>query len=228
MIKKLAIWIGGLLALFIAIGVGVYLAYDKPLPTGQEGPEAEALADKMLEALNYEAYQKLNTIQWTFYRNHTFIWNKKDNIVTAKWDDYEITFSPENKSGTVLKNGTILEGPEKQTALQTAWQLYANDSFWLVAPFKVRDPGTRRYLVDTEEGPGLLVTYNGGGVTPGDSYLWILDEQNRPKAWRMWVNILPIGGLEFEWNNWKQYNGVWFASSHKGLVDVTVSDISVQ
>ena len=33
-----------------------------------------------------------------------------------------------------------------------------------------------------------------GGVTPGDTYLWILDDSGRPVAWRVWVKILHIPG----------------------------------
>ena len=44
MIKKLFKFIG-LLALVLAIGYGVlYYLYNEPLPTGESGPEADALA----------------------------------------------------------------------------------------------------------------------------------------------------------------------------------------
>ena len=111
----------------------------------------------------------------------------------------------------------MLEGKEKEKAIQTAWSLFANDSFWLVAPYKIRDSGTSRKVIILENGEkGLLVTYSSGGVTPGDSYLWILDEDGRPKSWKMWVKIIPVGGLEFTWENWQQQGGAWFAPIHKG------------
>lgn len=54
MIKKLFKFIG-LLALVLAIGYGVlYYLYNEPLPTGESGPEADALAYRMLDALNYK------------------------------------------------------------------------------------------------------------------------------------------------------------------------------
>jgi hypothetical protein len=40
-----------------------------------------------------------------------------------------------------------------------------------------------------------LLIYASGGSTPGDSYMF-----RRPKlqakAWRMWVSIIPVGGLK--------------------------------
>jgi hypothetical protein len=53
--------------------------------------------------------------------------------------------------------------------------------------FKLRDPGTSRSIVMQDEKEALMVTYTSGS-TPGDSYVWILDE-NIP-AWRMWVSIV--------------------------------------
>ena len=41
-----------------------------------------------------------------------------------------------------------------------------------------------------------------GGTTPGDSYLWLVDDKGFPKAYQMWVDIIPIGGLEASWDDW--------------------------
>ena len=49
-----------------------------------------------------------------------------------------------------------------------------------------------------------MVHYEGGGVTPEDSYVWLLDENNIPTSYKMWVSIIPIGGVEATWNDWKR------------------------
>ncbi|MEL6864257.1 MAG: hypothetical protein AAFP19_07560, partial [Bacteroidota bacterium] len=74
---------------------------------------------------------------------------------------------------------------------------------------------------------GLLVSYSSGGVTPGDSYLWILDESGQPVAWKMWVSIIPIGGLEFSWEDWMELpTGAKIATMHKSsLLDLDMSNI---
>ena len=54
MIKKLFKFIGLLLLLAI-LGFGaLYYFYNQPVPTGEPGPEADALAYRMLEALDYK------------------------------------------------------------------------------------------------------------------------------------------------------------------------------
>ena len=78
------------------------------------------------------------------------------------------------------------------------------------------DKGVERRLVKTEDGTkALLVTHTSGGVTPGDSYLWLLDEAYRPTAFKMWVSIIPIGGVKATWEEYKTIEGVPFATLHQ-------------
>ncbi|MEQ9098509.1 MAG: hypothetical protein RIF36_26960 [Imperialibacter sp.] len=219
---------GIVLLSLLLLGAGVIWIASDPLPEGEKGPEAEALADKMLKSMNYEAYQQIKTLSWTFPGGHHYVWHKPENIVAVTWADMEVKFSPDTFEGSATEKGNALEGDELHDAIQTAWTYFANDSFWLVAPFKVRDPGTERRLVETADGPALLVTYTSGGVTPGDSYLWLLDENFKPRAWKLWVKIIPIGGVEISWENWENYEGAWLASSRNaGFYKMEITDIQV-
>ncbi|MEM9324400.1 MAG: hypothetical protein AAGA85_02035 [Bacteroidota bacterium] len=215
-------------ALIIATIALLLWSASEPLPQGETGPAAEALADKMLQALNKPAYDSLEELTWSFPRGHSFVWDKSVHQVKVQWADFTVDLQPNRLDGVAYQNGEELSGTSRDEAIQKAWALFANDSFWLVAPYKVRDPGTVRKLVETNEGPALLVTYSTGGVTPGDSYLWILDESGRPKAWKMWVSILPIKGLEFSWENWQQLEGAWFAPTHVGPASLSVDLTNLQ
>lgn len=220
--KKILIVLLALIFVIItALVIGVKIV-SEPLPEGRTGEQAEELADRMLDALNADAYAQLDVIKWSFPRGHHFVWNKAVDSVEVRWSGYRVKFKTKTLDGEAYENDVKLSDEAKQDALQQAWALFANDSFWLVAPFKVRDPGTSRKYVETEDGPGLLITYSSGGVTPGDSYLWVIGEDGRPKYWKMWVKILPIGGLKFSWQGWEQHKDVWFAPSHQGPEPVSV------
>lgn len=224
MLKKLFL----IIATILVICLVLYSVYDKPLPTGEEGVAADQLADKMLQAINHQAWENTVAVQWSFFRGHDFIWDKKRDLVQVQWDDFRVLLRTTDQSGKAFKNERELSGDGASEALQTAWEYFANDSFWLAAPFKIYDPGTSRELVKTDRGDGLLVSYASGGVTPGDSYLWILSDDGTPQAWQLWVQIIPLGGMEFSWEGWKTYeNGVRLSNFHNGIMDVKITNIKL-
>lgn len=217
----------GVLIVVLCGLVVLYKVFDKPLPKGTAGTEADELAHLMLDALNHEAYNSLNTISWTYMGDHHYMWDKKVDSVSVRWGEKYARFSTQSLHGVAMEKGIQLTGVEAQEVIDRAWVLFANDSFWLVAPFKVNDPGTVRSVVEVDRRKCLLVTYTSGGVTPGDSYLWMLDNQYRPVAWKFWVKIIPIGGVSFTWDDWKEYQGVWFSTRHEGLKDIQITNLQV-
>ena len=203
-------------------------AQGKDLPSGKSGKEADDLAHKILNAINYEAWKNTRFVQWTFVGKRHFVWDKFEQNVEVKWDDVRVVFSTKNFSGRVYSKGKIIEGEQKTTLLKKAIDAFNNDSFWLNAPAKVFDDGTSRQLIkDPELGTQLLVTYSSGGSTPGDSYLWTVDENGRPIKWEMWVSIIPEGGVPTTWENWtKTKTGAWIALTHNtGSSDVPISNV---
>ncbi|MFK7812621.1 MAG: hypothetical protein AB8B59_09015 [Maribacter sp.] len=222
---------GGLLLIgLIAFGI-LYAVYNESLPEGKSGPAADALAEKVLKSINYDAYKNTRYLEWTFAGGaHQYKWDKVRGIVEVKWDDYQVILNMKNASKSdVWNNGIEVFGNGRQKLIKKATDFFNNDSFWLVAPFKVFDEGTERSIVKLEDGSdALLITYTEGGTTPGDSYLWKLQPSGFPESFRMWVGIIPIGGLEATWDDWKiMESGVFLPASHKmGPVTLFMSDVS--
>ncbi len=226
-LKRVIIILGFMvLAMVTAIGAFVVLNINAR-PEGKPGAKAERLADEMLSALGYESYQQISNIEWSFPRGHSYKWNKAEDSVNVIWDQFSVYFSTKTLDGLAKRDGVELSGEEKSKILSLAWEYFANDSFWLVAPFKIKDPGTTREYVELAGAEGLLVHYSSGGVTPGDSYLWILGDDKRPSAWRMWTQKIPIGGLELSWHGWQQLEGAWFAPLHEGVVSIDLTNLKV-
>lgn len=182
----------------------LYFKYNEPIPSGETGREADLLAEKMLNALNYEAYQNTNYVEFSFKNMHHYKWNKAENKCEVIWKDFKVNLNlntPQQSEVFVANN--LYKGKDREKLINKALSYFNNDSFWLVAPYKVFDQGTERRAVTTDEGKqALLITYTSGGSTPGDSYLWHLNNEGVPESFQMWVSILPIGGLEASWNNW--------------------------
>lgn len=226
--KKFLKWLGiGLLGLIIVAFIAGWIA-SEPLPEGKAGPEAESLAQKMLAATAQAAWDSTSYIAWNFADRHQYIWDQDRKLVQVVWSDTKVLLNTQNQEGKVWESGQQLEEEQARKKLDDAWAYFCNDSFWLNAPGKIYDPGTSRKVVVLEEGTrGLLVTYSSGGVTPGDSYLWILDEQGLPKAWKMWVGIIPIGGIFSTWEKWQTLpTGAKVATLHQiGFYELKISNI---
>ena len=195
----------------------VYFKYNEDLPPVNQTEAADILAHKMLIALNADAYKATNNLEWTFRRKHHYKWNKEDNLVEVNWKEYKVDLDLNTPNNNVAYIHNFRVDNEKSIELiQTAIDYFNNDSFWLVAPYKVFDKGTSRSIVKHNGRDALLITYTQGGSTPGDSYLWILDENYKPTKFKMWVDILPIGGLEATWSDWKTtQTGAVLPTHHK-------------
>jgi hypothetical protein len=218
-----------ILLAIVVIAAVAFLIYDEPLPEGIPGPKAEALTEKMLDAINDDAWEKIPYVSWSFRDAHHYVWDKKNHISQVKWEDYEAIIDLNTVTGRVKKGGELLSGEEADEAIQTGWAYWCNDSFWLNAPAKADDPGTSRKIVKDEDGKDqLLVQYKSGGVTPGDAYLWQLDENFRPVSYKMWVSIIPVGGMKATWDGWVEKDGAWLATKHElGPMEVSIGNLRV-
>lgn len=214
-----------ILILVVSI-VGFLYFSSKPLPEGEKGIEAEALTDKIQDAINQKAWDSTAAVAFTFRGNHHYLWDKKHNLVQVEWDDTKVIYNNQTLEGLAYKNDKKLTDTDKTDAIKKANDYFNNDSFWLIAPFKLRDAGTTRSIVMQDNQEALMITYASGGSTPGDSYVWLVDENYVPKAWRMWVSIIPVGGLETSWEDWKTFqNNLKIATSHKGLIDLKLENV---
>lgn len=225
-LKYLGLGFIGLLLIGIIAG---FVAHE-PLPTQrQAGPEADQLARKMEAAVNKSAWEQTRFVSWEFISGTRYMWDKERKAVLVEWGNKKVFLHTPTKTGLAYLDGKeVTDATERQELVDNAWSQFANDSFWLCAPMKAFDPGTRREIATNKAGQeGLLVHYSSGGVTPGDSYLWLLDESGRPQAWQMWTSIIPIGGLQFSWEDWSGGSSQpWIAQQHDGkLLDVPIKNL---
>lgn len=209
-----------IIALLSVIGAMfvLYLWLDEPLPNGKSGPEADALARKMMRAVNIAQWDSTGAVSWQLRDLHQLLWDRTRNFARVRWEDYEVLVDLNTRRGIAREGGRLLSGEGAADLVNQGWRYWVNDAFWLNPLAKLFDPGTVRQLVKMPDGQdALLITYTSGGVTPGDSYLWRVDETGLPYRWKMWVSILPIGGLAFSWEQWITLEtGAKIATYHRG------------
>lgn len=212
-------WIVGVLA--ITYGVLWIALRHSPTPT-TPGPEAEALAHEMVRAVDGDAWARTGAIRWNV-QNRRHLWDKARGLARVEWGKKRVLLVTGDKRGRAWDgDAEVTDEAARQKLVDRAYKLWINDSFWLNPVVKAFDDGTSRSRGTVDGKRALEVAYASGGVTPGDKYLWIVGDDARPVAWRLWVQILPIKGVEISWAGWtKLPTGAWIATSHKaGPFDV--------
>jgi hypothetical protein len=227
---KILKWIFLVLLAIGLIGYIGYLIIDEDLPQGEKGTKAEQLADKMLSAVNDSAWNELAVVEWDFAKKHHLVWDKDRHWAKVSWENYDVFIRLDSKTGVAFAKGKKIERDEiLNSLLEEAYAIWANDSFWLNPITKIRDSGTERQYVPQKENDleGLLVSYKSGGVTPGDSYLWLVDKKTgMPEFVKMWVQIIPVGGVKFSWENWHTTTGgAKISQTHKSIFTVEITEL---
>ena len=200
----------------------------EPKPTANQSLQAGQVATQMMAAVNKSAWDNTAIISWDFAGRQQYLWDKDRNFVRVTWGENIVLLNTKSLTGKSFVNGVEVTGDGNHQLVQKAWKHFCNDSFWLNAVVKVFDPGTNRSMVTTEDGvEAMMVTYSSGGVTPGDSYAWVVDENGLPTSYKMWVGMIPIGGIEFTWENWVTLStGAKISTMHKSAVfDLKIQDL---
>lgn len=214
----------GLLALVLGLLIAGFVM-NESRPVGTPSSQADILAKQVAQRAGVDAWQKLEAISWDFGGRQQHLWDKKRHLASIQMGDAKVLMNLNDQTGRAYRGGQELQGEEKKALLEKGYSKWCNDSFWLNPLAKLFDEGVKRSLVTHKGQKGLLIEYGNGGVTPGDAYLWILGSNGLPRAWKMWVNIIPIGGLELSWEGWQTHEGAKLASLHKGLFTLELKDI---
>ncbi len=212
----------GLAALAIVAVFAIWLFVHESRPTGEAGPAADALARKIQAAVDVAAWRRVGAIRWCFAGRHHLLWDRRRGLVQVRWKERLVRYRLADRRGLVWRGGRPARGVARAERIAEAHRIFINDSFWLQPFSKLFDPGVKRALV----GDALLVSFGSGGVTPGDAYLISADSAFRPTRWKMWVRIIPIGGISATWEGWQRLpGGALVATKHASLLTLRLSEI---
>jgi len=223
-------WLGRFIFLCIilaGIAAFVFYKYDEPVPSGKSGLAADLLARKIMMSVYHDNWERTGAISWNFDNQRFHIWDRNRNYAKVSWDEYEVLINLSDKRGIAMESGKRMGFNDTKKKLEEAWEFWINDSFWLNPVSKMFDAGTSRRVVPVVGAEGLLVTYRSGGLSPGDSYLWLTNSDGLPKAWKMWTEKIPLGGVEATWDNWVTLStGVRIATQHEtSLFTIHLKDV---
>ena len=197
-------------------------------PTDTIAPEtrADSVAYRLLQAHGADAWATAPYLRFNFGIETP---NGGQTIARHLWDrttgEYRIEWSagPDSSyvalvnvreqrdgrlDGTVYLNGNELTGMAGESAREQAYGRFVNDTYWLLAPLKVYDPGVNRtYVADssTADHDVLQLTFNDVGRTPGDQYwLYVSTETGQLDRWAYHLQGMPDDAPP-QFYDWTQY-----------------------
>ena len=118
-----------------------------------------------------------------------------------------------------------LTGAAAKKQLEQAYAAWVNDTYWLLMPYKLRDPGVVLAL-DGEEKKGgeawdkLRLSFDNVGLTPKDKY-WVYVNRKTGLVDR-WDYVLKGESkppTSFAWLNWKKHGRVMLADDRRSSAD---------
>ena len=233
--RRILVAIGILFVVLFGAGWALVAALSKPLPRGETGARADELARSIERAIDKDAWERTGAVRWIFRGQNRHLWDRQRSLDRVIWDDVYVLCDLSKQTGVAFQHRKRVTGAAEQKLVAKAYASWINDAFWLNPLTKLFDSGVTRSVIEPAPGqnpgaPALLISYGGGGLTPGDSYLWLLPDRSaggegavatgsallRPRAWRMWVSIIPIKGVESSWDGWMQLaTGAWVATHHQ-------------
>jgi hypothetical protein len=165
---------------------------------------ADAVAQKLLRAHGADAFASAPSLRFTFALDTPdstrvigrHLWDRTTGDYRVEWQTADTAYvalinvrdvTDGLPDGTAYRNGTTLTGTAATEARRTAYQRFINDTYWLLAPLKVTDPGVNRtYLPDSSTATHdvLHLTFGEVGLTPDDEYwLYVSKETGRLDRW---------------------------------------------
>lgn len=199
-------------------------------------PKAAAIADEVMEAMGgKKVWDKTRHLHWNFFGARSLTWDKWTGNVRIDVPKEETVYllNINDMQGKVLvKEKEITEAAELEEALQKAKSIWINDSYWLLMPFKLQDPGvtlTYEGKKATENGnmaDVLGLSFENVGLTPQNKYLIFVDEKSRlVSQWSFYRNAKDEKpGFTLPWAEYKAYDKL-LLSGERGERDLT--DIKV-
>jgi hypothetical protein len=198
---------------------------------------AQARADEKADALGRELIAALGgETAWVKARQFQFDFVvEREGKVLARfshaWDrytgDYRLTgndktgapfavyFNVNTRQGQVFVNGKPVEGDPRTAQVENAYGRFINDTYWLLAPWKVFDPGVNRAYDGEKPCPDggtcdiLKLSFENVGLTPRDVYwLWITRDGRRMIQWQYVLNGATEEPTTAAWKEWRKFDGI--------------------
>ena len=147
-------------------------------------------------------------------------WDRWDGRYRVEGEDahgvpWKAYFNVNTRQGDYFVNGVRTEGETRAKGLENAYGRFINDTYWLLAPWKIFDPGVRlEYVGETKDAAGnacdeIKLSFGDVGLTPKDLY-W-MDVDRSTHLMDQWKFVLNGGNdppTVVAWKDWRRFAGI--------------------
>jgi len=206
-------------------------------------PTAQSVADATLKAMGgKQAWDNTHYLHWTFAGRRAHWWDKWTGRHRVEGDTkegkhYVILENINTKEGTAWLDGQKLEGDKAKEMLENGYGAWVNDTYWLIMPYKLQDPGVNLTYAGEETIDGkvydkLGLTFGKVGLTPGDHYTAYFNRDTH--LMDRWAFVLESMKKEdppsvWKWEGWQKYGNIMLAPHRNHVGDdkkLELGDIS--
>lgn len=133
------------------------------------------------------------------------------------------------ESGAVRINGRDIDGPGEDSLLtKVAYPRHINDAYWLIMPYKWRDPGVtltsqgRQTDAQGKTWDVVKLTFAQVGLTPQNEYLAFINPQTG--LMERWHHFPRAGAAPaiYDWKNWQRFGPILLATEKPSPDGTTV------
>ncbi len=206
---------------------------------------AEQLAARIVKNAGYDDLHEVAQLDFAFVvkddgktvfeAKHR--WDLRNARSRIAWTDkagdrHEAWLDVDAKTAVGTKNGQLVAGLEAETLTEAAYRRYINDTYWLLMPLKLFDPGTSVEFEDKVTIGGttyqiLRLSFDDVGLTPGDVYrLYIDDGGFRIHGWQMLLQGRKDRPSYVTWEDYKPVGPLLI--SHRHRVENTKREIVIE
>lgn len=187
-------------------------------------PIAVKIADEVMAAAGGQKnWNATRYIAWNFFGNRRLIWDKFTGNVRIEnlKNDTKILVNINNSKGKVYKDGAELTQTDSLAKyLEEGRRTWINDSYWLVMPFKMKDPGvTLKYVGEDTTLKGtkadvVRLTYKGVGVTPNNAFhAWVNKQTKLVDQWAFYREAEQAKPtFVMAWDDYRSYGKIKLSS----------------
>lgn len=208
--------------IFSGLAVVVLVLSIEPCPVeAQTDRTARRLAEATIDQMGgLKSWNDHRFVVWDIF-GESHYWDKWNGDFRWQRDSLLVLMNIQTKQGKAFVNGKEVRDPVRSMQLvNRGYERWVNNSYWLLMPYKLLDPGVDLHYVgiDTADGGQVSdvidLTFNNVGLTPNNRFRVFIDKKSGMICqWEYFKNRDDKEpGFIRPWNQWEEYDGMWLAT----------------